>query len=171
MFAAVQSQVREAFFVAKLEGANPVAANVRRLRGKTKQDELAALAGEGWNQQLISQIETGRWQNPSYEKLKSLAAALGVTVADLYAEPVPDDAQLPLVVNQPAHEQVLADLIALAQDRPDLRRTLRELRETLPEESYRQALVIIWRHMAAGIETARELLISTTPARHPSRQP
>lgn len=150
--------------------SSPVPANVKRLRGKTSQEALAERAGEGWNQQLISQIETGRW-NPSYEKLAQLAAALGVTVDVLYRQG-DTPGQLALApADTPRHEDVLADLTELAQTRPDLRRTMRDLRANLDEEKYRQALLIIWRHMVSGIETARDLLIPNAPKPRATRKP
>jgi len=149
---------------------NPLAQNLKRLRRSRAmtQEQLAERAGETWDQAQVSQIETGRWKNPTYDRVSELARALDVTVAQLYSEPEGAQ-QLPLDTSPIPHEQVFADLMALAQDRPDLLRTIRELREENTEEVYRQALAIIWRHMLAGMETARDLLSpsETTNKRQP----
>lgn len=138
---------------------NPLGQNLKRLRRARAlpQEQLADRAGETWDQAQVSQIETGRWKNPTYDRVSELARALDVTVAQLYADAEPAQ-QLPLDTSPVPHEQVFADLMAMAQTRPDLLRTIRELREENTEEVYRQALAIIWRHMLSGLETARDLL-------------
>lgn len=65
-----------------------LAQNVRRLRlaRGLSQEELAE-AAEGLRQAAISEIETARG-NPTFETLKSIAAALDVTISELFKLPL-----------------------------------------------------------------------------------
>jgi transcriptional regulator with XRE-family HTH domain len=65
------------------------AQNVRRLRTAQglSQEALAAAAG-GLRQAAVSEIETGQG-NPTFTTLEFIAAALGVSIAELLAPPKP----------------------------------------------------------------------------------
>ncbi len=118
------------------------------------QRQLAARV-RGLSQADISRAQTSR---PTVEKLRLLAEAMEVPYNTLAVLAGFVDEQLPLQGSTVPHEQVIADLMAMAQHRPDLLQTIRELREENTDEVYQQALVIIWRHMLAGMETARDIL-------------
>lgn len=152
-----------------------IGATIRELRlaKNLKQEQLAAAAseflprGETLAQGVLSQIEIGKIARPDPDKLRAIARALGVSYNDLllrgWGDPVearPASGQLSLdLAAAPAHERVLADLIELSLDRPDIRAAMGDLRDQLSEAEYRQALVIMWRNLTSAIETARAIFL------------
>jgi transcriptional regulator with XRE-family HTH domain len=155
----------------------------RRSQLGLTQEEIAGRDPLGkFTQAEISQYEKHKVSRSSRQKMERLAEALGLpydlVTAATYQPLAEDDrveefvrrwyaqrtdaSQLPLEVTATPHEEILADLLAMAQKRPDLMETIRALRAENTEETYRQALAIIWRHMVSGLETARDLL-STDP--------
>jgi transcriptional regulator with XRE-family HTH domain len=56
-----------------------------RIQRQWSQEELGRRANVG--HQTVSDIETGRRDNPKQATLQAIADALGVTVATLYGEP------------------------------------------------------------------------------------
>jgi transcriptional regulator with XRE-family HTH domain len=82
-------------------------ANIRRLRKAKgyKYKQFAELAGT----QATPMIETGkRGKRPEYATLVAIARALGVTVADLYAEPKPKSKRDRSAGDQMAHNHRVA---------------------------------------------------------------
>jgi len=61
--------------------------NIRRLRADRGMSQAALSRDIGVTS--LKMIETGRVSSPRYSTLQAIARALGVTVADLYAEPQP----------------------------------------------------------------------------------
>jgi transcriptional regulator with XRE-family HTH domain len=59
--------------------------NVRRLRAKLNMSQSELMKRSGVTS--VKQIETGTIQSPQFPHLASLASSLGVTVADLFADP------------------------------------------------------------------------------------
>lgn len=158
----------------------------RRTALNMTQSQLAERDPLGkFTQAEISQYESGKVGRSSRARMERLSTALGLpydlVMASTYQGPMTDEevvgfvarfyAQAPFPTNAPPHEQVLADLMALAVDRPDLMATMRQLRDSLDEEKYRQAVAIIWRHMMSGIETARDIFIPVPSAKDTSRTP
>ena len=64
-------------------------AQLRKHKGWSQQDLAVAT---GLHVQTISRTEAGYRWGPSQPTLKAIADALGVTIADLYAEPEPAEA-------------------------------------------------------------------------------
>ena len=151
----------------------------RRTQLGLTQEEIAARDPAGkFTQPEISQYEKHKVARSSRQKLERLAAALGLPydlVTAATYQPLSEDAQVEQFVrrwfdqredatqlahapeNTP-HEQMLADLMGMAQARPDLLKVITQLRTEISDETYRRAIQIVWRHMVAGLETARDLL-------------
>lgn len=133
-----------------------VGQEIRRLRLARgwSQEQLAEAAGGTWNQALVSQIEGGRTRNPGIDRISDLAAALETSV-DRLLNPAPP---LALVPDPPATDarSIERDLLAFAEDRPDIMRTLERLRDRNTEETYLAALKVIHRFLIYGIEEAAD---------------
>jgi transcriptional regulator with XRE-family HTH domain len=71
-----------------------ISQRLKQLRDKKGLSVAELSAAAGVSKPYIWQIESGRRQNPSADKLQKLAAALGTTVADLIGAPagIPEEA-------------------------------------------------------------------------------
>lgn len=136
---------------------------VRTLREQAgiDQAELAARAsdhlpeGQQISQGRISEIERGKWLNPSREKVRAIADALGIAYNSLleragWIDPLPATTEVPS-----AAEEVLK-IVALYD--PRVLRELEEMRDENDEETYGNARTVVAKFFALGVEAAKTMV-------------
>ena len=77
-----------------MEAREKVAVNIRRLRVARGVSQEAFAVDAGVDRTYMSRIER-RMENPTVTVLERIAAALGVEIAELFADPRPDDGAPP----------------------------------------------------------------------------
>jgi transcriptional regulator with XRE-family HTH domain len=143
--------------------------DLRNQQGLT-QDELAERMPDELSQNFISQVETGKIDQPSIPKVRALAKALGVPFNRLLAEAGYYEWE---EVTQPVQgdiDKIKADVWLEAEADPRLLAALYEIREANDQATYELALRIIHRSLKTGIETAREVIGGTDRPPAPKRR-
>lgn len=102
------------------------------------------------SQAVLSQIESGRIAQPNRDRLRAIAAGLGVSYNTLLLEAGWIDPPPP-----GGHSDALH---ALAEGNPGLTAKLELLRDETTPDTYERAMVIVARFLGLGIDTARDLV-------------
>lgn len=141
---------------------------IRRLRRvqRLTQEQLAEMTGNFVTQTDVSQLERGHRGRTSPEKVRALAKALGVPYNHLaqlnFDLDVEGGRDTPASADEALRDELWEDFAA---QHPDLLASLRRLRDANTRETYEQARRIIRRHLASGVETARDVIDPPSPPR------
>ena len=129
---------------------------IREQKGLQQQDvadaaslHLARQGGERLNAAVLSQIERGRIMHPSFDRVRAIARALGMSYNELLVEggwADPFDASG--AIERDALEEV-------AREHPDISAELERLRSSEPPEQWEAVRQRLADFMALGLESVR----------------